>query len=138
MVRQSRCEYVTLRQQVRPIDSRQGPQELWGRNAVVHFCNGPLGVNPLSECHVAEVLLLFGVGVTPPHHAIRVDAVSPSKTRVLPREARTALLTASPPPSSRRRDLSGTEFALRFRTVVSCYAVTSRLQRNVLPSTHMR
>src|SRR5215212_8203755 len=49
------------------------------------FCNGPLGVESLSDCPVAEVLLLFGVGARPPHHAIREDAVSPSKTRAPPR-----------------------------------------------------
>jgi hypothetical protein len=44
-----------------------------------------LGVNPLSDYLVAEVLLLFGVGARPPHYAIREDAVSPSKTRAPPR-----------------------------------------------------
>ena len=58
------------------------------------FCNGPLGVKSLSDCPVAEVLLLFMVSAELPHSAIREDAVSPSKTRAPPREALTALLTA--------------------------------------------
>ena len=58
------------------------------------FVHGPFGVKSLSDCRVAEVLLLFVVSAELPHYAIREDAVSPSKTRAPPHEALTALLTA--------------------------------------------
>ena len=38
---------------------------------------GRCGVKSLSDCHVAEVLLLFVVSAELPHHAIREDAVEP-------------------------------------------------------------
>src|SRR5215210_5390077 len=84
LARRSR-HYLRLDHVLRPGD---GTSEEWD------FCNGPCGVKSLSDCPVAEVLLLSGVGVKPPHHAIREDAVSPSKTRAPPREALTSLLTA--------------------------------------------
>src|SRR3954470_11594066 len=72
-----------------------------------HLINGPCCVKSLSDRHVAEFLLLFVVSAGLPHHAIREDAASPSRTRDPPQETLTALLTASPLPSSRRRDLRG-------------------------------
>src|SRR5215207_7676628 len=48
----------------------------------------------LSARHVAEFLLLFVVSAGLPHHAIREDAASPSRTRDPPQETLTALRTA--------------------------------------------
>src|SRR3954452_14280685 len=60
-------------------------------------------------CHSmpSESLLLFVVSAELPHHALREDAASPSRTRDPVRRLLTTLLTASPRPSSRRRDLRG-------------------------------
>src|SRR3954469_23714099 len=71
------------------------------------FCNGPCCVKSLSDRHVAEFLLLFVVSAGLPHHAIREETASPSRTRDRVRRPLTTLRTASPLPSSRRRDLRG-------------------------------
>src|SRR5215204_735593 len=73
------------------------------------FCNGPCCVKSPSDRHVAGLLLLFVVSAGLPHHAVREETASPSKTRDPLSRVLTALLTALPLPSSQRRDLRGAE-----------------------------
>ena len=63
------------------------------------FCNGPCCVKSPSDRHVAGLLLLFVVSVGLPHHAVREETASPSKTRDPLSRVLTALLTALPLPS---------------------------------------
>src|SRR5215208_6771788 len=105
------------------------------------FCNGPCCVKSPSDRHVAGLLLLFVVSAGLPHHAVREETASPSKTRDPLSRVLTALLTALPLPSSQRRDLRGAEPispAPNLLLLPVYAAAASRPQRNVVPFTHMR
>jgi len=105
------------------------------------FCNGPSDVKSprviVTSPSLASVRGQRGAATS----CHQRGEASPSKTRDPFRRPLTALLTASPLPSSRRRDLrgAGSSGPAPNRSLSRPYAAAaSRPQRKVVPSTHMR
>src|SRR5512147_1186293 len=102
---------------------------------------GRVASSPPSDCHVAELLLLFVVSAQPPHHAVREDAASPSKPRDPPkRPSRHYLrLHRFPRPGDGPSGGTGPNRPCSEPLFLLTQAVAaSRPQRNAVPSTHIR